>query len=198
MKKNLIVLLLAVLVLIPSGCSVQRAMNMATCNFKMKNISAISWAGIDFLHLSVDDLENLDLVTVAKCVKAIAQKDFSAKISFNVEAENPGKRDAEIAGMDYRILYKGKIVMTGESVNNQNIRVIAHGGKTTIPATLKIDLVKLATDSSIKTIDDVTALIKDIKKVGSGEQSNFSVQISPHIAVGKKIVKLSYITLNKI
>lgn len=199
MKKKIVLLLVVVvLALLPTGCGVQRAMNMANCNFKLQEIRSVSWAGIDFLHLSINDLKDLDLATVGKCLKALASKDFTATVAFNIAAENPGKKDAEIAGMDYVVLYKGKQVMTGSSTAQNGILVAGHGGKTTIPANVKIDFAKVVTNGTLKSVDDVIDLIKDIKKVGSGEKSNFSIQICPYLTIGKKVLKVGYITLDKI
>lgn len=198
MKKVLLIAVSFILLLLPNSCKVQRAMNMVNCNFKLQTVRSISWAGIDFLHLSVESLKDLDLATVGRCVKALASKDFAATLSFNIAAENPGKHDAEIAGMDYVVLYKGKQIMTGSSTEQNGIRVAANGGKTTIPANLIIDFAKISESGTFQSVDDVIGFIKDIKKIGSGEKSNFSIQVCPCLTIGKKVVKLGYITLDKI
>lgn len=194
MKKIFTIILLTSILIGFSGCALQRAINMKDCKYSFGGVSGITWANINFLKIGTDK-SALNVKTLTDCATALAKKDFSTKITLDINAKNPESRDAAIAGFDYQVYYKDIMIGTGESANTSEI-VVPALGSTTIPADLHVsfkDIVDLK--KPLTAVDNTLKFIKEISKIGKSD-TDFSVKIRPHLKVGKKTVKTAFIKLD--
>lgn len=194
MKKNITFLFLCFFIVAFSGCSIQKAMQMADCNYSFQNISKVSWAGIDFIKTGTDK-KNLAL-QLFSIGQAISNKDYGVNVEFNLKAHNPNKKEAAIAGFDYILLYKGKQIGTGSSTNLKDI-VVLPGSFTTIPLSLQIDLGNVFNANNVSGIDGTLKFLKDIIHLGS-EKTDFSIKMRPIVRVGGTLLKTSYISIDNL
>ncbi len=196
MKRNLIVILLSIsLLAIVSSCSVSKAVQMANCDYSFQKITGLSWAGLNFGTTSTEK-SSMSLSSLAKCTKAISEKDFKTTIGIAISADNPGKREAAIAGFDYVLMYNDKEIASGESINRTDIVVPAHGS-TTIPLNFTIDISKVVDFSSLKAIENTLHFLGEVKKLGDAD-TEFAIKLRPHIRIGDKVTKGPYIPIKSI
>ncbi len=196
MKKAFSILLVfSMLVVVLPSCGWRQLSTMKDCDFKFQKVTAVTWAGIDFMKIGTD-YKNIDLATVAKFTKAIVNKDLALTVNLDVNAINRGSKQAELAGFDYILYYGGNKVGEGDSQNTKDISIAGHGGSMTIPVSFKLDcrgLVDLKKPA--QAVEKVVNIVKDVSKVGK-EDTDFSIKIRPHVRHGKKIINGTYITIH--
>ena len=194
-QKYLIIILLISLLATFSACSLSRAMQMVNCDYSFHKITGISWAGINFGTTSTEQ-SKLGASSLAKCAKAIANKDYTTTIGISLEAKNPDKRVASIAGFDYVVLYQNKEIASGVSINQEDIVVPAHGS-TIIPMNFTINLADVISFNSLKAVENTLHFLGEVKKLGDND-TDFAIKIRPHIRVGKTVTKGAYIPIKSI
>ena len=194
-QKHLIIILTISLLTTLAACSLSRAMQMVNCDYSFHRITGLSWAGINFGTTSTDQ-SKLGASTLAKCAKAIANKDFTTTIGLTLEAKNPDKRVASIAGFDYVILYQNKQIASGVSINDADIVVPAHGS-TIIPLNFTFDITDVVNFKSLKAVENTLHFLGEVKKLGDND-TDFAIKIRPHIRVGKTVTKGAYIPIRSI
>lgn len=194
MKKVLTILLTISLIAISTSCGFKQLSSLKECDFKFQKINSVSWAGIDFTKIG-SDYNKLDVGTVAKCTKAIINKDFSLDVALNLNATNHGKQKAELVGFDYILYYASQKVGEGTSMNTNNIVIPANGGSTVIPVSFKFDFRDLVNiKKPVESAKTAVKLVGDIMKLGK-EDTDFSVKVRAHIRRGNKVIKGTYITI---
>ena len=168
--------------------------NMVNCDFSFQRVTSISWAGIDFMKNGFD-YTKFDFATIAKCTKAIVNKDFTINCNLEVKATNPSKKEAAIEGFDYILYYADEKLGDGTSTNQNKIVVAPKGGSTVIPISLRVNLADLVdVKNPVQSGEKVVNIISDISKLGSGN-TPFMVKIRPHFRRGNDIVNGPYFTI---
>lgn len=189
MKKTISLLLIVMLL---AGCEIlQQALNMVNCQYKLGNITNITWAGINLS--SITKPADLTLSDAAKAANAILNKDFKINFKVNVQAVNNSTTTAGINGFDYIMFLDGSQIAVGQSINKK-ITVAPNGGKTTIPFLMNVDLKTVLTG---KNIDNMVNFARNVSNYGKGQASKVSIKFRPWIKLGDSYQKLTYITLNK-
>ena len=196
MKQRLLIIILITSILtILSACTLSRAVQMVNCNYSFHKITGLSWAGINF-GTTTTEQSKLGASTLAKCAKAVANKDFTTTIGISLEAKNPDKRVASIAGFDYVILYQNKEIASGVSINKEDIIVPAYGS-TYIPLNFSIDISDVVNFKSLKAVENTLHFLGEVKKLGDND-TDFAIKFRPHIRVGKAVTKGTYIPIRSI
>lgn len=192
MKKFFPHVLFAALVICLCGCAtIQEALNMANCKYKLNNIANVIWGNVNLTKIkSVSDISVTD---AAKLAKAVLQKDFNVKFTTNILASNSTAMPASIGGFDYIFLLDGNDVVSGE--HNSKVSIPANSTQV-IPLTLNVDARNLLQKG---TLEDMVNLVKNITNYGDGSSSNVALKIRPWIVnqITGQTTKLSYIKLNK-
>ena len=194
-QKHLIILLIISLLATFAACSLSRAVQMVNCDYSFHKITGLSWAGINFGTTSTEK-SKMGASTLAKCAKAIANKDYTTTIGISLEAKNPDKRVASIAGFDYVVLYQNKEIASGVSINEADIVVPAHGS-TIIPMNFTIDITDVINFQSLKAVENTLHFLGEVKKLGDND-TEFAIKFRPHIRVGKTVTKGAYIPIRSI
>ena len=192
MKRSITYLVIFTLLVSMTGCSIRKATNMANCNFAFKEVTGVTWAGINFVKTGLD-YKKLDASTLVSCASALARKDFALHVNLDLNASNPTKSSAGMAGFDYIIYYKGNKVGEGESLNEKDIDIPANGGKTVIPVDFTLNFKEILNiKKPLKSAENVIGLIADVAKMGK-EETDISVKIRPHVRIANKVVKGTYL-----
>lgn len=194
-KRHLFIILTISLLTTIAACSLSQAVQMVNCDYSFHGITGLSWAGINFGTTSTDQ-SKMGAGTLAKCAKAIANKDYTTTIGITLEAKNPDKRVASIAGFDYVVLYQNKEIASGVSINKEDIVVPAHGS-TIIPMNFSIDITEVVNFKSLKAIENTLHFLGEVKKLGDND-TDFAIKLRPHIRVGKNVTKGAYIPIRSI
>ena len=193
--KHIIILLIISLLTTITACSLSRAVQMVNCDYSFHKITGLSWAGINFGTTSTEK-SKMNAGSLAKCAKAIVNKDYTTTIGISLEAKNPDKRVASIAGFDYVVLYQNKEIASGVSINDADIIVPAYGS-TIIPLNFTINLADVISFDSLKAVENTLHFLGEVKKLGDND-TDFAVKIRPHIRVGKNVTKGAYIPIRSI
>lgn len=192
MKRSITYLVIFTLLVSLTGCSIRKAANMANCSFAFKEVTGVTWAGIDFVKIGLD-YKKLDASTLVSCASALARKDFALHVNIDLDAVNQTKNSAGMAGFDYIIYYKGNKVGEGESLNERDIEIPAKGGKTTIPVNFTLNCKDILNiKQPLKSAENVVGLISDIAKIGK-EETDICVKIRPHVRLANKVIKGTYL-----
>ena len=194
-QKYFVFLLIISLLATLAACSLSRAVQMVNCDYSFHGITGLSWAGINFGTTSTDQ-SKLGAGTLTKCAKAIANKDYTTTVGITLEAKNPDKRVASIAGFDYVVLYQNKEIASGVSINKEDIVVPAHGS-TIIPLNFTFDITDVVNFKSLKAVENTLHFLGEVKKLGDND-TDFAIKIRPHIRVGKTVTKGAYIPIRSI
>lgn len=196
MKKILAIALTISLIFVTNSCGFRHLYSMKDCNFKFQKVTGVSWAGIDFMKIGTD-YNKLDLSTITACTKALAKKDFTLNVALDMNAVNAGSQQAELTGFDYVLYYDNKEVGSGSSTNVTDIVVPAHGGSTVVPVNFKLDFDNLVNlKKPVSSVKNTIEFINDVQNLGK-EDTKFKMKIRAHVRMGKKIVKGTYITIQK-
>lgn len=192
MKKHFPHILFALFVVCLCGCStLQEAINMTNCKYKLENTTNIMWGNVNLSKIkSVSDLSVAD---AARLAKAIISKDFNIQFTTNIFAQNNTTQSAGIGGFDYILQLNGNDILAGE--HNKAVSIPANSGKT-IPLILNVDARKLFEKG---TLEDMVNLAKNLSDYGDGTPSNIKLKIRPWInnRITGNPTKLTYINLNK-
>ena len=194
-QRTFIIILLVSILATFTACALSRAVQMVNCDYSFHKITGLSWAGINFGTTSTEQ-SNMNAGSLAKCAKAIANKDYTTTIGISLEAKNPDKRVASIAGFDYVILYQNRQIASGVSINDADIVVPAHGS-TIIPMNFTINLTDVVSFNSLKAVENTLHFLGEVKKLGDND-TDFAIKIRPHIRVGNNVTKGAYIPIRSI
>ena len=192
MKKYFKHILFVVLVVTLASCAtLQEALNMANCKYKLDNITNIIWGNVNLSKIK--KVSDLSVADAAKLAKAIINKDYNIQFTTNIAAQNNTALAAALSGFDYILQLNGNDIASGE--HNKAVSIPANSSKT-IPLTLKVDAKNLFSKG---TLEDMVDLAKNISNYGEGNASNVGLKIRPWItnAVTGGSTKLTYINLNK-
>lgn len=196
MKKIFAIVLTVSLIIVSNSCGVRQLSSMKECDIKFQKVTSVTWAGIDFMKIGTD-YNKLDLATITACTKALANKDFTLNVGLNMNAVNSGSKKAELTGFDYILYYDNKEVGSGSSTNTSDIVVPANGGSTVIPVNFKLDFDNLVNlKKPVSSVKNAIEFINDVRNIGK-EETNFKMKVRAHVKVGKKIVKGTYVTIQK-
>lgn len=194
-QKHFVIILIISLLTTFAACTLSRAVQMVNCDYSFHKITGLSWAGINFGTTSTEK-SKMNASSLAKCAKAIANKDYTTTIGISLEAKNPDKRVASIAGFDYVVLYQNKEIASGVSINQEDIVVPAHGS-TIIPMNFTINLADVISFNSLKAVENTLHFLGEVKKLGDND-TDFAIKIRPDIRVGKTVTKGAYIPIKSI
>ena len=194
-QRTFIIILLVSILATFTACTLSRAVQMVNCDYSFHKITGLSWAGINFGTTSTEQ-SKMNAGSLAKCAKAIANKDYTTTIGISLEAKNPDKRVASIAGFDYVILYQNRQIASGVSINDADIVVPAHGS-TIIPMNFTFDITEVVNFKSLKAVENTLHFLGEVKKLGDND-TDFAIKFRPHIRVGKTVTKGAYIPIRSI
>lgn len=196
-KKTVSILLVAVSVLLFTGCGIAQLINLINCKFSLANVSNITWAGINLSNIrSVSDLSFADL---QKAATAIINKDFKVGCDVNVNAKNETSNPARLCAYDYDLFLDGNAIAQGSSTSRSTL--INPQSTTLIAVPLRVDLLGIIKSGETKS---VVNFAKNLLDYGDGTESNVKVKFTPYISPvnsntkpDSKGTKLPAITLNK-
>jgi len=190
MYKKIIFTTLAVFVLLCSGCGIMQFANFLKCDFSYDGISNVEWAGINFSNIR--NKSDLTVVTAAKAVAAIADKNFVINCDVNVKVKNDTKRIARLIGYDYELYIEDKLAATGSS---KNVEYVVNPYSTSvIPVPVRVDLVDIIKK---REVGDIINCIRNLTDTGKGEDTKITVKFTPYSSAGKEPRRMRTITLNK-
>lgn len=189
-KSRLIVVCVSCMVLLFASCSVLQFANLVRCQFSMKNISDITWAGINLSN--INGISDFSLDNLRKAKEALKNKDFGVSCNINVDAKNDTKYPAKLIGYDYELFLEDYLFASGNS-HNKTYSVLPNSISTlTIP--LQFDVAKIIKDGELSSVIN---LVRNLTDYGKGEPSQVKVRFTPYMQVGEKSQPLAPISLSK-
>lgn len=194
MRKIISVFLFLALLVLVNGCGVQKLARLKECNFSFGKVTSVSWAGIDFTKV-ISDYKSLDLSSLAKVTRAVTSGDYKVRVGLTLNASNPNRKDAGLAGFDYILYYKNEKVGAGESLNSQDILIPANGERISIPLSLDVDFRDLVNLKQLKSAEGAFSLVNSILNIGKSN-TDFQFKVRPHVRIGNQTVKSIYLNIN--
>ncbi|MBQ9639440.1 MAG: LEA type 2 family protein [Bacteroidales bacterium] len=197
MKRRTLPLLLAVSMAAFSmtGCSVlqnvgsqiQSVSNLRNCEYKMKDVSQVSVAGVDVKSITGGNIKATD---VLKLAAALTSKKVPLSMNVNVNVTNPTTSPASLTAMDWILEIDGTQFASGTSTQAYNIPA---SGTTTIPLPVNTDVYSMFSQSGIDALKNFVGSF-----AGDGTSSKIGIKIKPSISVGGvNIPSPTYINLEK-
>jgi LEA14-like dessication related protein len=163
--------------------------SLLTCNFRIDNVNNPTLAGVNVS--SLNDLTKLDAATAIKVTATLLSGSLPLSVMVHIGVSNPNSTAAQIAGLDWILLFNDVQVITGAL--QQQVYVAPNGGAASIPLTIQTDLAALFKNDSL---DKMLQFANGLLHVGE-KNAKVTLKIQPTIAVGAQPVKMGYITLNR-
>ena len=194
MKKSLILVLL-VLPLFFSQCSVNQQISQAKtlgdCKYNIVSADSVLLAGTDVRQFQFSKLE--DLTRYPKLAAGLLLRNVPLSARINLGIRNPTAKVAGINQLEYKILLAGQELFNG--FLDQRIE-IPPGGTMTIPVRLTTNAYQLITDGT--TRDAFVQLVQNLGGAANTQPSKLTVKLKPTLALGNKAVNYpGYITIEQ-
>ncbi len=189
MKKTILIPFVCLAILF-SSCAVLQLANLARCQFSMKNVSDITWAGINLSN--INGLSDLSLDNLRKAREALKNKNFGISCNINVNAKNDTKFPAKMIGYDYELYLEDYLFATGNSHNKTYS--IQPQTISTLSIPLQFDIAKIIKDGELGSVIN---LVRNLTDYGKGEPSQVKIRFTPYMQVGEKSQPLAPISLSK-
>ncbi|MCK8490763.1 hypothetical protein M0L20_02800 [Spirosoma sp. RP8] len=195
MKKGIIVLL-AVLPLLLSRCSVNQQLSQAKalgdCRYTIASADSVFLAGTDIREFR--KLEDLNPARFPRLAAGLLTRNVPLDARINLDITNPTNKLAGINQLEYKVILAGQELFNG--FLNQRIEVQPGGGRTRIPVRLNANAYQLLTDA--KTRDAFTQLVQNLSGSSGTQPSKLTIKIKPTLALGNKAVNYpGYITIDQ-
>lgn len=186
---NLVTVILFFPFLISCGLTRQARMasNLADCDFRLKSVTDITLAGVDFGGVS--SMSDLNFTDAARIMAGMAGTTLPLSMKVNLEGRNPNGKPAGVSGVEW-ILFIDDVHMTSGFLKDPFI--IPAGGTAAIPVEVAMDLKNAMSGKSAE------ALIRfSMNLAGMGTApTRFKIKMKPTISVGGSHLKYpGYITI---
>ena len=190
MNRNLKLVCLLISSALLCSCGILSQMGaLLSCNYRIDNVNNPMLAGVGVSNLS--DLTKLDAVTALRVTSTLLSGSLPLSATVNIGVTNPNTTAAQIAGVDWILLYEETQVLTG--VTQQQVYVAPNGGNSSIPLTIQADLATLfKNDSMEKMLQFANGLLH----VG-GQGGKVTLKIQPAISFGGQVFRMGYVTVTK-
>jgi hypothetical protein len=178
-KIKIVAFILSIAVAI-NACDVSRqasqAINLAKCEFRIKDAENIHLAGINIQNVS--SLKNLNLGDAAKVMAAMGSSTLPLTLTLNIDAKNPNSSAAGLTRLEW-ILFIDDIQMTS-GVVEKSFTIPPNNGTTTIPVLIGVDLKKVLQG---KSLDAIVNFGFNLAGVGN-RPTRIKAKLKPSIMIG--------------
>ena len=190
MNKHLKLLCLLGCIALFGACGILSQMgSLLTCNYRIDQVNNPMLAGMGVSNLN--DLTKLDAATALRVTTTLLSGSLPLSATVNIGVTNPNATAAQIAGLDWILLFEDAQVLTGAT--QQPVYVAPNGGNSSIPLTIQADLAALFKNDSM---DKMLQFANGLLHVG-GQGAKVSLKIQPVISLGGQPYKMGYITVSK-
>lgn len=156
-----------------SSCAIQKAANLANCQFKLNKINSIEVAGV---KLNPEGVSNISFQDGLKLANAYASKSIPSNLSALLDISNPNRTEAKMVKFDWQIKLKDELVTSGQ-VNNV-VQVPAQGESSTSLST-GFDLYQVLEGKSIVQLKEMMSNALDEQ----GAPKDLQIFLKPYIKV---------------
>ena len=181
MKTRILVVLTCIAVMTTSSClQIQQALQLAKCEFRLKDVSNLTLAGVNVQQ--IESWSDINLVDVAKITLAFKQGTLPVNFKLNTEIRNPNSATAALNQLDWILMLdQGQIA---EGTTTQRVEVPAGGGTAIMPLTISTDLKKLFGGESLSSLANMVLSMAD----ASGKPTKLTLKAKPYIVVGSTTI----------
>ena len=183
LQKIITLLLCAICI---NSCGV---LSLLTCNYRIDNVNNPMLAGIGVS--SISDLTKLDASTALRVTSTLLSGSLPMSATVHIGVTNPNATAAQIAGLDWILLFEEVQVLTG--VLQQPVYVSPNGGNSSIPLSIQADLAALFKNESI---DKMLQFANGLLHVGENN-AKVTLKIQPTVLIGTQSFRMGYVTLGK-
>lgn len=189
MKYLLIIVGLAVLILVFSGCRQYRELQaLSECDYRIHSVRDTKLAGVAVQ--GKDGIDQLSILNVGKITAALASGELPMDFTLNVEVKNPNSKMAAVNKMEWIAFAEDQEIANGILTERYEV---PPGGTTIIPLSISTDLMRALKGESR---DAIIKLAFNIAGKGN-EPSNITLKVKPSLRVGKKMISSpAFITIN--
>lgn len=171
-----------------SSCAIQKAANLANCQFRLNKIHSIDVAGV---QLNPNGATNISFQDGLKLASAYASKSLPSNLNALLDISNPNNTEAKMVKFDWQIKLKDELVTSGEV--NQVVQVPAKGESSTSLST-GFDLYQVLEGKSVGQLKEMITNALDEE----GAPKDLQIFLKPYVKVaGLNIPYPGYIEVSK-
>lgn len=177
MKKTLPLILVFVCLIGISSCKqIQQALQMAKCDFRMKDVTDINVVGVNVQK--IESFSDISISDVLKLTGAFAKGSFPVSLKVNLEVRNPNAQTAALNRLDWILMMDQTELAQGTT--SQRVEVPAGGGTAVMPISITSDLKKVLSSESMQSLVNMVLNMAD----ASGKPTTLMLKAKPYITVG--------------
>ena len=161
--------------------------NLANCEYKLRDVSNLSVAGVNVKNLSNGKVSATDVIRLAA---ALTSKQVPLSMDVNINVTNPTEKSAMLTALDWIMEIDGTQFATG---TNTNSYTVTPNATTAIPLSVTTDVYSLFANNGIDALKNFVQSFSN-----DGTSSKVALKVKPSLSVaGVTIPSPSYITLQK-
>lgn len=174
--KHLILLVCIALMTAASCVQIQQALQLAKCDFRLKNIEGLDMAGVNVQK--IESWSDITIQDVLKITSSFKQGSLPVNFKLNMEIRNPNAEKAALNQLDWILMLDQTQIAQGTTT--QRVEVAGGGGSATMPISITSDLKKLLSGESMTTLTNMVLNMAD----ASGKPTTLTLKAKPYISIG--------------
>jgi hypothetical protein len=164
-----------------SSCvQIQQAIQLAKCDFRLKDVSNLDLAGVDLQK--IESWSDIGFLDVAKLTASFAQGTLPVKFTLNVELRNPNSEKAALNRLDWILMIDQ--TQMAEGTTNQRVEVLPNGGTAVMPISISSDMKKILSGESLQSLANIVLNMAD----SGGKPTKLTLKAKPYINIGNTTI----------
>ncbi len=191
MKKLRVITVFLCLCLALQSCkTIRELVAFSKSEFRLDKVTNLNMNGINLLN--INSFSDINLADVAKLGLAFKNGSLPLNLTFNIEARNPNESTAALETVNWILELDDNEILNGTS--SDRVEVAPNGGVTSFPISTNLDVKKVLSGESLKSIVNIVSAVKG----DNPEESRIRLKIKPSVRVlGTRVGYPGYIKLGK-
>lgn len=178
--KLLIFCAFVVLLAVPACVQIQQALQLAKCEFRLKDVNNLTMAGVNVQQ--IESWSDIGLLDIAKITAAFKQGSLPVSFKLNTEIRNPNAVTAALNQLDWILMLDQAQIAQGTT--SQRVEVPANGGVSVMPLNISTDLKQLFSGETMTSLANMVLSMAD----ASGKPTKLTLKAKPYISVGSTTI----------
>jgi hypothetical protein len=164
----------------PSCKSIQQALNLTKCDFRLKEVKETKLAGVDLQNK--ESWTDISFMDIAKLTTAFAGGNMPLNFKLNVEVRNPNSEKAALNRLDWILMLDDTEIAQGTT--NERLEVLPNGGVSDMTIDITSDVKKVLAGKSLESIANLVLNMAD----AGGKPTKLTLKAKPYINIGNSTV----------
>jgi hypothetical protein len=164
----------------PACIQIKQAIQLAKCNFRLKDVANLDLAGVDVQK--IESWSDIGFMDIAKLTASFAQGTLPVKFTLNIELRNPNSEEAALNRLDWVLMIDE--TQLAEGTTNQRVEVLPNGGTAVMPISISSDMKKILSGESLQSLANLVLNMAD----NGGKPTKLTLKAKPYINIGNSTI----------